>query len=83
MRTKEGKLTYRGLIVVGAAFMALNALVIALLYAAATRSGQAETYQLAEETASFLEDTCEKNETWTWATTQRCSRPSWTRPGGS
>ena len=62
MRTKEGKLTYRGLIVVGAAFMALNALVIALLYAAATRSGQAETYQLAEETASFLEDTCEKNE---------------------
>lgn len=62
MRTKEGRLSRKGLIVAAIGFMVLDAIVFALLYTAATHNEQAETYQLAEETATFLASSWEKSE---------------------
>ena len=60
MRTREGTLTRKGLIVTGAGFVALTALVLVLMGTAVTHRALHETYGLAQETVTFLEGTCEK-----------------------
>lgn len=50
----------RRLIAIGAGFMLLNAAVFGLLFAAATQRDLDKTMGFAQETVSFLENTCEK-----------------------
>lgn len=62
MSKGEKGLNRRRIIGIGVGFVSLTVVVLALMGVAVTQNGLRETYDLAQETATFLEDTCEKYE---------------------
>ena len=64
MRSKGGSLSAKGMAVVGIVMTLVSAFVLVVLFVAVSHTDLQQSFELAQETASFLDDSCEKYENY-------------------
>ena len=60
MRRQDGTLSRKGLVVVGSSMIVVSVIVLFCLFIGVSHSDLRISYDLAQETATFLEENCEQ-----------------------